>query len=132
VLEHEGRTVEPPLVPRMLAGDMEVLLGAVTAGLGIGLLPAFLCVGALRAGQLERVLSEWQAPATPMHVVYPSARHISAKVKTFVDHLQKRMTPPPPGRSSVRYRDCGRGSLTERRLRPLTARSCSRQPTRRR
>jgi hypothetical protein len=30
-----------------------------------------------------------------MHVVYPSARHISAKVKTFVDHLQERMTPPP-------------------------------------
>jgi hypothetical protein len=27
--------------------------------------------------------------------VYPSTRHLSAKVKTFVDHLQARMTPPP-------------------------------------
>jgi DNA-binding transcriptional LysR family regulator len=95
VLEREGRTIELTPLPRLLTGDMEVLLGAVTAGLGIGLLPAFLCVAALQTGQLDRLLREWQAPATPIHVVYPSARHISAKVKTFIDHLQQRMTPPP-------------------------------------
>jgi DNA-binding transcriptional LysR family regulator len=31
----------------------------------------------------------------PVHAVYPSTRHLSPKVKTFVEHLQARMTPPP-------------------------------------
>jgi DNA-binding transcriptional LysR family regulator len=83
------------LEPRLLTGDMDVLFGAVAAGLGIGLVPAFLCVEALRAGRVERVLRNWQAPPTPMHVVYPTTRHLSPKVKTFVDYLQQRMTPPP-------------------------------------
>jgi DNA-binding transcriptional LysR family regulator len=95
VLVRDGRTSELALLPRLLAGDMDVLLTAATSGLGIALLPTFLCVEALRAGQLERVLRDWEAPEAPMHVVYPSSRHMSAKVKSFVDHLQQRLTPPP-------------------------------------
>jgi DNA-binding transcriptional LysR family regulator len=49
----------------------------------------------LRAKRLERVLRDWDAPSTPVHVVYPSTRHVSPKVKSFVDHLHERMTPPP-------------------------------------
>jgi DNA-binding transcriptional LysR family regulator len=91
----ETRTAELDVEPRLLTSDMDVLFGAVAAGLGIGLLPAFVCVEALRAGRMERVLHEWQPPAVPMQVVYPTTRHLSPKVKTFVDHLQQRMTPPP-------------------------------------
>jgi DNA-binding transcriptional LysR family regulator len=35
------------------------------------------------------------SPAIPVHIVYPSARHVSAKVKSFVEYVQQRMTPPP-------------------------------------
>jgi len=91
----ETRMAELELEPRLLTGDMDVLFGAVAAGLGIGVLPAFLCVEALRSGQMERVLRDWELPAVPMQVVYPTTRHLSPKVKTFVDHLQQRMTPPP-------------------------------------
>lgn len=80
---------------RLLVTDMDILHAAATAGLGIALLPAFLCAEELRTRRLERVLIDWNAPATPVHVVYPSTRHLSPKVKTFVDHLQQRMTPPP-------------------------------------
>ena len=93
--EGEMKTVDLQLEPRLLTGDMDVLFGAVASGIGIGVLPAFLCVEALRSGKMERVLREWQLPAVPMQVVYPSTRHLSPKVKTFVDHLQERMTPPP-------------------------------------
>ncbi|HVJ18991.1 MAG TPA: LysR substrate-binding domain-containing protein [Polyangiaceae bacterium] len=94
-LERDGRSLRLELPARLMVTDMEVLQSAVNAGLGIGLLPAYLCVEALRARQLERVLRDWNAPATPVHVVYPSTRHLSPKVKTFVDHLYQRMTPPP-------------------------------------
>jgi DNA-binding transcriptional LysR family regulator len=94
-LENGERPVELTVAPRMVGTDMDQLRAAVTAGLGIGLLPAFVCVEEIRARRLERVLAAWSAPATPVHVVYPSTRHLSAKVKRFVEHLQERMTPPP-------------------------------------
>ena len=94
-LEKDGRTVQLALSPRMAVSDMEVLHAITTAGLGIALLPAFLSVQDLRARRLERVLSDWNAPSIPIHAVYPSTRHLSPKVKTFLDHLQARMTPPP-------------------------------------
>lgn len=80
---------------RLLVSDMDVLYAAVMGGRGIGFLPAFLCVEDLRARRLDRVLRDWNAPATPVHVVYPSTRHLSPKVKSFIDHLHERMTPPP-------------------------------------
>jgi DNA-binding transcriptional LysR family regulator len=94
-LEKDGRTVQLALSPRMAASDMEVLHAVATTGLGIALLPAFLSVEDLRARRMERVLPDWSAPSIPVHAVYPSTRHLSPKVKTFLDHLQARMTPPP-------------------------------------
>jgi len=94
-LENADRSVQVPLSPRLVAGDMDVLHAVAMAGLGIALLPGFLCVEELRARRLERVLREWNAPPTPVHVVYPSSRHLSLKVSRFVDHLQQHMTPPP-------------------------------------
>jgi DNA-binding transcriptional LysR family regulator len=79
----------------MTASDMEVLHAVASTGLGIALLPAFLSVEDLRARRLERVLPDWNAPSIPVHAVHPSMRHLSPKVKTFLDHLQARMTPPP-------------------------------------
>jgi DNA-binding transcriptional LysR family regulator len=83
------------VTPRMLVNDFDILYAAATAGLGIALLPAFHCADDLRTHRLEGVLREWVAPPVPVHVVYPTARHLSAKVKAFIEHLQQRMTPPP-------------------------------------
>lgn len=91
-----GKTahVEPPA--RLMVNDFDLVHAAALAGLGLALLPAYLCLDDLRGKRLERVLPDWEAPSVPVHVVYPSARYISPQVKTFVDHLQERTTPPPP------------------------------------
>jgi len=94
-LENADTSVQVALSARFMVTDMDVLHAVTAAGLGIALLPAFHCVDDLRARRLERVLADWNAPSTPVHVVYPSTRHLSPKVKTFVEHLQERMTPPP-------------------------------------
>jgi DNA-binding transcriptional LysR family regulator len=94
-LEREGKSVHVTMTARLLVTDMDVARDAAIAGLGIALLPAYQCVEELRARTLERVLREWNPPPTPVHVVYPSTRHLSPKVKTFADLMQKRMTPPP-------------------------------------
>jgi DNA-binding transcriptional LysR family regulator len=94
-LESEGEQFEITLSPRMLVNDIDVLKASARAGIGIAVLPAFSCDEELRARNFERVLGEWGIPSTPMHVVYPTARHLTPKVKAFVEHLQQRMTPPP-------------------------------------
>jgi DNA-binding transcriptional LysR family regulator len=94
-LENADGAAHVAVSARLMVSDMDVLHDVVTSGLGIALLPAFRCVEELRAGRLERVLADWNAPSTTVHVVYPSIRHVSPKVKTFVEHLHERMTPPP-------------------------------------
>ena len=94
-LERGDQVTQLSLPARFLVSDLDILHSVATAGLGIALLPAFRCVEDLRAHRLERVLRDWTAPSIPVHVVYPSTRHISPKVKAFVEHVQRRMTPPP-------------------------------------
>jgi DNA-binding transcriptional LysR family regulator len=94
-LEKGDTTVQVAVSPRLMVGDFDVLHAVATAGLGIALLPAFRCVEDLRAGRLEAVLREWNAPSTQVQAVYPSTRHLSPKVKSFIEHLHERMTPPP-------------------------------------
>jgi DNA-binding transcriptional LysR family regulator len=73
---------------RLLVTDMDILHAALSRGLGIALMPAFRCADDLRARKLERVLPEWDGPSTPVHVVYPSSRHVSPTVTSFIEHLQ--------------------------------------------
>ncbi|MFO0692010.1 MAG: LysR family transcriptional regulator [Polyangiales bacterium] len=90
-LTRDGRREELSLSPRLLVTDMDVLESAVKDDLGIAVMPAFLCEKALRARRLERMLPEWSPPSTPLHIVYPSTRHLSPTVRSFVDHVQERM-----------------------------------------
>ena len=94
-LQNGEQSAQVTVTPRMIVNDFDILRAGANAGLGITILPAFYCVEDLRARKLERVLHDWSVPATPIHVVYPSTRHISQKVQAFVDYLQRRMTPPP-------------------------------------
>lgn len=64
------------------------LLATVAAqGLGICCEPDFIVAAHLAAGRLKRILPDYEAPVTAIHAVYPSRRHLSAKVRAFVDFL---------------------------------------------
>ena len=41
----------------------------------------------LDAGRLEEVLSDYHAPDSSGYIIYPPGRHLSAKVRRFIDHL---------------------------------------------
>jgi DNA-binding transcriptional LysR family regulator len=94
-LTRAGKTSAVQVTPRLIVNDFDLLAQAVRSGLGIGVLPVFRCIDDLRAKKLRRVLPEWCAREIPLHAVYPSTRHLSPKVKAFLDHLREQMTPPP-------------------------------------
>ena len=93
-LTRDGRREDVSLNPRLLVTDMDVLEIALKDDLGIAVMPAFSCEKAVRAGRLERVLSGWSPPSTPLHIVYPTTRHLSPTVRSFIDHVQERMKLP--------------------------------------
>lgn len=67
--------------------DGNALLAAGLAGLGIVHLPAFLARPQIDAGLLQPLLEEWQAKAVPISIVYAPNRHLSTRVRVFVDWL---------------------------------------------
>ena len=92
-LRKGARTVEVPVQGPVIANDFEILVGAAVAGLGVALLPVGACGRELRAGRLVRLLEDWTSVEVPLHAVYPSTRHLSPKVRAFIDFLRERITP---------------------------------------
>jgi DNA-binding transcriptional LysR family regulator len=67
------------------------LLAEVAArGAGIVFEPAFIVGPEVRAGRLVPLLQEFTSPPVPIYAVYPSRKHLSAKVRRFVDFLVER------------------------------------------
>lgn len=93
---HRGEErVELEVPTRLMVYEVDILRSVAAGGLGIALLPAHVCYEDLRTGQFERVLREWELPKTPIQIVYPSTRHMSPKVQSFIAHLQEHLSPPP-------------------------------------
>jgi DNA-binding transcriptional LysR family regulator len=73
-----------------------VLRRAVLEGGGIGILPTYFVGEDLRRGRLVRVLPDCRLPDTDILAVYPSRRHLSAKVRTMIDFLADEFAGTPP------------------------------------
>ncbi|MFO1314709.1 MAG: LysR family transcriptional regulator [Burkholderiales bacterium] len=70
------------------------LAALAAAGVGIAYEPDFIVGADLRAGRLVPLLRGFLSAASPIHVVYPSRRHLSAKVRAFAEFLQVRFAQP--------------------------------------
>ncbi|MBR9913141.1 MAG: LysR family transcriptional regulator [Gammaproteobacteria bacterium] len=63
------------------------LLAAARKGLGLVQLPEFYVYADINAGRLQTTLESFQATDTAVWAIYPSNRHLSPKVRMFVEHL---------------------------------------------
>jgi DNA-binding transcriptional LysR family regulator len=72
-------------------------VAAARAGFGIARVPAFVAAADLRAGLLRALLCDFEPDPIAVHVIYPTARHLAAKVRVFVDFLAGRFVGEPPG-----------------------------------
>jgi DNA-binding transcriptional LysR family regulator len=73
-----------------------VLKVAALAGHGLVCLPTYLVGDALQSGGLVTVLDDHTAPPLTLRALYPHNRHLSAKVRAFVDFLAARFGREPP------------------------------------
>lgn len=69
--------------------DVGSMLSAGLAGLGVAFTAPFMVAPHLAAGRLQIVLPGWTFGVTPLYIVYPSNRHISAKLRVFIDWVSE-------------------------------------------
>jgi DNA-binding transcriptional LysR family regulator len=92
----EGGETEVRLAGDVVVNNGDALLAAALAGQGVILQPTFIVGDALRQDRLVRLLPGWRLADLDVHAVYPTTRHLSPKVRSFVDFLAGRFRDPPP------------------------------------
>ncbi|HEY8605900.1 MAG TPA: LysR family transcriptional regulator [Noviherbaspirillum sp.] len=80
---------------RLAVNDSDAYMGAALAGLGVAQMAAANLCPYLQSGQLELVLEDWCVDPLPLHVLYPQNRHLSAKVRVFVEWVAEMLADHP-------------------------------------
>jgi DNA-binding transcriptional LysR family regulator len=77
---------------RLHSNNGDLLAEAAARGAGIVLEPAFIVGPEVRAGRLVPLLQDYVPAPAPIYALYPSRKHLSAKVRRFVDFLVERFS----------------------------------------
>ncbi len=80
-----GRDIRTLCTPRFTTNSADAAIQYAMQGGGLTRVLAYQAAEAIKAGQLKIVLMAFEPPALPIHVVYPTSRLLSAKVRAFVD-----------------------------------------------
>lgn len=81
---------------RMQANNMQMLLSAVLAGVGIAYGPTFVFGQDIKAGNLVKLLPAYRTAELTINAVYPTARYVPSKVRQFIDYLADAYRDEPP------------------------------------
>lgn len=76
--------------------DGNAYLAAGLAGLGVLALPAYMATPHLVKGELVRLFGEWQMESMPLYLAFPPNRHVSAKLRVFIDWVVSLMAQHAP------------------------------------
>ena len=77
--------------PRYMASDLLTLREGVELGIGVGILPDYMCCDALQAGRLVQVLPQWAPLPGIIHAVFASRRGMAPAVRHFLDYLGEQL-----------------------------------------
>lgn len=82
----EGGELYPvSMKERVTINDTDAYVAAGIAGLGLIRVASYMVRGPLTEGRLVRVLSDHEAPAESLSILYPQSRHLSLAVRAFID-----------------------------------------------
>lgn len=85
VFEREGTRVRVAIAPNFITNGADSAIQHAIDGGGLTLVLAYQAAAAIRAGQLRILLPEFERAPSPIQLVYPTARLLSAKVRAFID-----------------------------------------------
>lgn len=82
--------------PLLTVDDGNAYLAAGLAGLGMLWLPHYMAKPHLASGELVRLFEDWQMTPMPMYLAFPPNRHVSAKLRVFIDWVVELMAEHAP------------------------------------
>jgi DNA-binding transcriptional LysR family regulator len=94
-IDRDGKPLSIRVNSQIAINNGDAMRVAALGGLGLTILPTFIIGRDLQAGTLVSVLSDFIPQPLGLHAVYPHARHLSPKVRAFVDFLSQRFGPRP-------------------------------------
>ena len=81
----QGRDIRVACAPRFATNSADAAIQYAEQGGGLTRVLAYQAADAIKAGRLKIVLQKFEQPPLPVHLVYPTSRLLSAKVRAFVD-----------------------------------------------
>lgn len=94
-LDENGASHHVDVKVAMSATSGEFLCQAAMQGLGIVVQPTFIAGEKICSGELVPILTEYEWPVSPAYAVYPPTRHLSYRVRAFIDFLAERFAGIP-------------------------------------
>ena len=81
----DGADIRVACTPRFATNSADAAIWHAEQGGGLTRVLAYQAAAAIQKGKLKIVLADFEQPPLPIHIVYPTSRLLSAKVRTFVD-----------------------------------------------
>jgi DNA-binding transcriptional LysR family regulator len=91
----QGEPLSVRIKPRLTVSSNDGAIEAACLGLGVTRLMSYQVAPLLAAGKLKVVLSEFESPKVPIHIVHREGRHASAKMRAFIDLMAERLRAEP-------------------------------------
>jgi LysR family transcriptional regulator AphB len=88
LLTSKEKQHELKVKPRMLVDDFLILKQMAIEGLGVAIIPDYMCEHEVADGDLVQVLANWGMADVAVYALYPKHRLNLPKVKVFVDFIQ--------------------------------------------
>jgi DNA-binding transcriptional LysR family regulator len=85
-----GKDVRVPRASRFATNSADAAIQHAEEGGGVALVLAYQAADAIAHGRLQVLLADYEPPPSPIHLVYPTSRLLSAKVRAFVDTVVER------------------------------------------
>jgi len=98
----KGQKVAVTVTPAMSASNGDLLARMALEGQGIVMQPTFIVGDAIAEGRLVSLLDRYAWPVTPAYAVYPPTRHLSYRVRAFIDFLVQYFSGTPAWDRGVR------------------------------
>lgn len=95
VFAKDGKTEHVNIRSRLQINDSKAMLSAALEGFGIVLGAEVLLNEALARGDLVRVLPDYETPSRPMHLLFHGDRHLSPRLRAFVDFIVQEFSSHP-------------------------------------
>ena len=95
LLGPQGARHEAACRPVCLVDDLMTLRFAILGGVGIGMLPDYMCHEDMAEGRLERILPDWSLASGIVHAAYLSRRGMSPALRSFLDYLGEKLMQDP-------------------------------------